>query len=194
MPIRRATNKNKQVAVGSGQSGEEMPKGNSNAKPTVFSFLKEANMRKRNSYGYPQGIEVRTYKQSSMRKDARWYVIPAIILTILLGVVALACAQVTAPAYTNEQIADAIYRAEGGEKTRHPYGILSVKVSGKEEARRVCLNTIRKQRKRHADHACGFSFLECLQRRYAPIGAFNDPRNLNSNWLKNVKYFLEKMQ
>ena len=30
-------------------------------------------------------------------------------------------------AWTNEQIADAIYKAEGGEKTAYPYGIKSLK-------------------------------------------------------------------
>jgi hypothetical protein len=95
-------------------------------------------------------------------------------------------------AYTDEQIADAIYLAEGGAKAKVPFGILSVKCDGYDDCRQVCLNTIRNNRKRYADY--GYkqydTYLEFLASRYAPIGASNDPTNLNKNWLKNVKYFL----
>lgn len=97
-------------------------------------------------------------------------------------------------AYTNEQIANAIYLAEGGEKAVKPYGILSVKCNNEKECRQVCLNTIRNNRKRYKEY--GYkkykTFLEFLASRYCPIGVKNDSKNLNKNWLKNVKYFLEK--
>jgi hypothetical protein len=33
-------------------------------------------------------------------------------------------------------------------------------------------------------------FLAFLADQYAPIGAENDPKNLNSNWLRNVQFHL----
>lgn len=92
--------------------------------------------------------------------------------------------------WTNDQIADAIFKAEGGMKAEYWYGIRSVSYDSLDEARRICLNTIRNQRKRHANHECGFTYLECLANRYAPLNVNNDPQNLNQYWLKNVLYFL----
>lgn len=93
--------------------------------------------------------------------------------------------------YSNDAIANAIYKAEGSEKAKKPYGILSVPCEGEKDCRKICLNTIRNQRIRHAKHDCGFTYLECLSRRYAPISAKNDPLMLNQFWLGNVTYFLE---
>lgn len=96
--------------------------------------------------------------------------------------------------YTDSQIADAIYLAEGGSRAKVPYGILSVKVANEAEARKVCLNTIRNNRKRYAEY--GYKkypdYLSFLASRYCPVGASNDPRGLNKNWVKNVKYFLQR--
>ena len=92
----------------------------------------------------------------------------------------------------DERLANIIYQVEGKNKAKVPYGILSVPVSGVDEARRVCLNTIKNQRKRHAAHKCGLDFLACLANRYAPTkGATNDPTGLNSNWLRNVRAILK---
>jgi len=93
----------------------------------------------------------------------------------------------------DNKLADAIYKAEGGKKAVKPYGILSVTCNSKAECRQICLNTIRNQRKRHKAHDCGLGYLECLARRYAPIGVKNDPSNLNKNWLKNVRYFYRRL-
>lgn len=35
--------------------------------------------------------------------------------------------------------------------------------------------------------------IEQIQKKYCPIGADNDPLNLNSNWLSGVKYFYESL-
>ena len=88
--------------------------------------------------------------------------------------------------YTNEQIADAIYRAEGGKKARVLYGILSIKTTNPKQ---VCLNTIKNHRLRHKKHSCKLDFIVCLGNRYCPpsvdfIG--------NRNWIRNVNKFLEK--
>ena len=93
---------------------------------------------------------------------------------------------------SNEQIANAIYKAEGSEKAIKPYGILAVKCSGNKECRQICINTIRNQRVRHKAHKCELTYLECLARRYCPVGASNDPNGLNVNWLFNVRYFLKR--
>lgn len=98
------------------------------------------------------------------------------------------------PAYSDEQIVNAIYKAEGGSSAQYAYGIRSVHYDTKAEARRICLNTVRNNRKRYADygHKRYSTYLEFLASRYCPVGADNDPKGLNKNWLKNVRYFLER--
>jgi len=119
---------------------------------------------------------------------------PLIFLIIILFLTGCNQDPVWAKEYTNEQIANAIYWAEGGAKAKVPYGILSIKVKDKAEARQICFNTIRNQRIRHAKHNCGLDFISCLGSRYCPIGAKNDPKGLNKNWVKNVKFYLEKQK
>ena len=96
-------------------------------------------------------------------------------------------------AYSDEQLATAIWYSEGGAKTAHPYGILSVKVSGAEEARRVCLNTIRNNRVRWQKAGAKGDYLEFLANRYCPVGAEND-NGTNKYWLRNVRYYLSRME
>ena len=113
--------------------------------------------------------------------------------SLLITLAILSCLlNIYANDWTDNQIVNAIYYAEGGSKAVKPYGILSVPCETKEECRRICLNTIRNQRVRHAQHSCGLTYLECLAKRYAPVGVTNDPTNLNKNWLKNVLYYLNK--
>ena len=88
--------------------------------------------------------------------------------------------------YTNEQIADAIYKAEGGKKAKISYGILAIKTN---DPRGVCINTIKKQRIRHKKHDCSSDFITCLGNRYCPVSS---DRKGNKNWVKNVKYFLNR--
>jgi len=38
------------------------------------------------------------------------------------------------------------------------------------------------------------SFIEFLGSRYAPIGAENDPDNLNKNWVQNVRFWYERLK
>lgn len=89
------------------------------------------------------------------------------------------------------KVADAIFRAEGGYKTKHPYGIL--KKYKKTSPRQACLNTIRsKYLAWKSIEGPKAPFLEYLASKYAPIGVANDPTNLNKNWLNNVRYFMAK--
>lgn len=87
--------------------------------------------------------------------------------------------------YSDEQIANAIYKAEGGAKTSHPYGILAH--YKKTTPRQACINTIRHARRDWNNQG---DFIRFLQQRYAPIGVANDPRGLNRNWYGNVTKFL----
>lgn len=98
---------------------------------------------------------------------------------IILAALLLVCQ--TAHAYDFERLADAIRIAEGNPN----YGILQKYKTT--TPRQACLNTIKRHYTRHAGHACGKDYLTCLRDRYAPIGAENDPRGLNKNWLPNVR-------
>jgi len=96
---------------------------------------------------------------------------------------------ITTPAfaYTNDQIADAIYQAENSVK--FPYGIKSINTHGnKEYARRICLNTIRNNRKRFSNQTKYKDYIEFLGSRFCPPTA----HKLNVNWVRNVRYFLTK--
>ena len=97
-------------------------------------------------------------------------------------------AQAQPVTYTPDQIADAIYKAEASKA--RPYGIMQRYKTT--TPRQACLNTIKHARRDYNGPADGFILF--LSRRYAPIGAENDPRNLNKNWYKNVMYFLNQAQ
>lgn len=113
-------------------------------------------------------------------------IIGYILLVFLLIAIPLCFAEV----YSDIEIVNAIYQAEGGANAQYLYGIRSIKYDTPREARQICLNTVQNQRRRHSAHICGISYLECLAKRYCPSGAGNDPQGLNKNWLGNVRYFL----
>lgn len=95
--------------------------------------------------------------------------------------------------YANK-IADAIYKAEGGAKTRYPYGIKSINTKGnKEYARQICLNTIRNNYIRWQKFGTNkVDFITFLGNRFCPVGAVDDPTGLNKNWVKNVESLVNK--
>jgi len=86
---------------------------------------------------------------------------------------------------------NAIYHAEGADKADYLYGIRSVPYDTPEEARRIAGNTVRNNYARWQRAGKKEPYLLFLRNRYAPLEAGNDPLGLNSNWLKNVGYFLE---
>lgn len=94
-----------------------------------------------------------------------------------------------------ERLVDAIFPSEGGEKTEHPYGIKSVKVSGKQEARQVALNTVRNNYKRWQDAGGKWkdgkpvTYFEFLAKRFVPPEV--DPKG-HANWLINVPSIYNK--
>ena len=87
---------------------------------------------------------------------------------------------------TPEAICQAIWHAEGGFKTNHPYGILAKYKHT--SPRQACINTVKHK---YRDWNGRGEFLTYLASRYAPLKVANDPLNLNINWLKNVRYWLK---
>jgi len=102
----------------------------------------------------------------------------AILILMLVGVV-------KAQEINLDKLANAIYHAENSKT--HPYGILAKYKHT--TPRQACINTIK-----HAlrDWNGEGDFITFLGSRYCPIGTSNDPRGLNKNWVKNVRYFLSK--
>lgn len=101
----------------------------------------------------------------------------------------------TGNAYTDEQIVNAIYKAEGGKNAQYLYGIRSVRYSTPQEARRICHNTVRNNRKRYAEYGYKThgSYLAFLASRYCPVtgkGLSKRELEVNKYWLKNVMFFL----
>lgn len=88
------------------------------------------------------------------------------------------------PTVNRPRLADAIFWAEGGWKTKYPYGI---KINGRRftehKARLLCFNTIESNFKRWSGSG---SFIDFLSLRYCPPSVDSVG---NRNWKKNVKYF-----
>ena len=106
----------------------------------------------------------------------------AIVILLVVGAYCIVC---FGDAINVPALADAIYKAEGGANTSHPYGILTKYKTT--TPRQACINTIN-----HAlrDWDGTGDFVAFLGSRYCPVGAKNDPTGLNVNWVKNVNWFL----
>jgi hypothetical protein len=96
--------------------------------------------------------------------------------------------------YSDDQIVQAIYHAEGGSRAQYLYGIRSVRYRSAVDARRICATTIRKNRTRYSiyGYKTHKTYIEFLASRYCPLNADNDPKKLNRNWIKNVRHHLTK--
>lgn len=129
------------------------------------------------------------FEQKKPELPPFWSYFIAFLITIAIMVlitVNMARAEVIP---SNEVIAEAIYKAENSVK--YPYGVKSINThSNKEYARKICLNTIRNHKKRHAEHKCGLDFITCLGNRYSPPAA----HSLNRNWARNVKTILNNQK
>jgi len=96
----------------------------------------------------------------------------------------------------------AIRKAENGKKGRE-FGILHPKCDAEMKKRpKETLDiqagwaaaTIRKNIARWEKDGKKEDFITYLSRKYAPVGAKNDPDGLNKNWIKNVKYWYKKIK
>ena len=106
------------------------------------------------------------------------------------------------PTNTVNRIANAIFRAEGGSKTKHPYGILAVKATN---PRLVCINTIQhawkdfegeRQTVKSLDKtpvmfngAPSLPFIQFLGNRYCPLSVDSVGYR---NWTNNVWKIINK--
>lgn len=76
-----------------------------------------------------------------------------------------------------------IWQSEGGNKTRYPYGIKSVKAKDENEARQIALNTVKNNYARWNAAGQPGNYIDFLASRYVPVKS--DPRG-NINWRMNV--------
>lgn len=84
------------------------------------------------------------------------------------------------------RIADAIFKVEGGNNTKYPYGIKSIKTNN---PRQTCLNTIKNNYIRWQLNGKKEDYLDFLANRYCPP---EDDKQGNINWKKNIKRILKK--
>lgn len=88
-----------------------------------------------------------------------------------------------------ELLVDAIKRAENSQK--HPYGILKPYCRAGDpdgQCRKGCWQTVRKWLPK-LEHDSVDEFIDKFGDIFCPVGASNDPKGVNKNWKKNVKYF-----
>lgn len=116
------------------------------------------------------------------------FILAILTLFMLYALYSIAYAD-NAPTVNVERLANAIYIAEGGNKTKHPYGILAKYKHT--TPRQACINTIKSALKRYNKQGAKGDFIAFLGKTYCPVGASNDPWGLNKNWVKNVKYYYE---
>ena len=128
-----------------------------------------------------------------MRYDLlkHWYIIPATILySILIVCLLQSCAR--AEEIDLDRWADAIFKAENS--VNHPYGILmkGCDKDNPEYCRKICKNTVFNTLVKYRETRCkvGESDIDCLQRRYCPIGSDTD-NGTCQYWKKNVLGFLK---
>lgn len=129
----------------------------------------------------------------SRSNNKSWfYVLMLLVFVISVGIILCFC-NTPACAYTDDQLANAIYKAEG-INSKYPYGIRSVSCESKEDCRKICIRTIKNNRIRYSkDVGRGDeTYISYLSRKYAPLKAPNDPKGLNSNWINNVSFFLKE--
>lgn len=89
------------------------------------------------------------------------------------------------------KLANAIYVVEGGNKTKHPYGIKSVKTGGnKLKARRICIRTIQNTHNKWLKENKPNNFLDYLANKYCPV-ASDEIGNLH--WRRNIRKFVNEI-
>ena len=136
-------------------------------------------------------------KTKNKTNMGRLKVFKAIPLAILIYLT-LVC-PIYGEVWTNEEIVKAIWIIEGKEKAVKPYGIMlkGCTKERKADCRRYCYNTVRNNRKRYKDYGNRDhkEYISFLASRYAPTQGDNltsSERNLNVNWLPNLRYWLKK--
>ncbi|MCD6155478.1 MAG: hypothetical protein J7J32_00280 [Candidatus Atribacteria bacterium] len=85
----------------------------------------------------------------------------------------------------------AIREAERG-RAGFEFGIVKVKNTDLKTQCEYACETIKNNFSRFKAQRKERDFIAYLGKRYAPIGAENDPDNLNRNWVHNVRWFYER--
>jgi hypothetical protein len=124
------------------------------------------------------------YLEDNLKRLALYIKYMLVSLIILLGIFVV-LSTCRAETIDIERLANAIYRAEGGANTKHPYGILG---HWHKPARVICINTIKHALK---DFNGKGDFISFLGSRYCPVGCSND-NGTNRFCIKNVKYYYER--
>jgi hypothetical protein len=88
-----------------------------------------------------------------------------------------------------ETIAEAIYKAEGGDKAHYAYGIKSVRYRNKEHARQICVESVRNNVRRWYAAGKPGDFFDFMRNRYAPLS----DADCNRHWAKNVRFYVAKL-
>ena len=78
----------------------------------------------------------------------------------------------------------AIFAIEGGDKTHYPYGIKDGHHHTREQARRICWNTVENAKRDYQLYQPKEDFLEYLSDRYVPIE--DDPVG-HCNWVRFMR-------
>jgi hypothetical protein len=113
-----------------------------------------------------------------------------LLLLVLLGYVSIMDSATSTPVGNIiPSVAAAIKMAEGNPRN---FGVLSEKTSGPSEANTILNNSIRNNYRRWIAAGQPGTFIQFMGNRWAPIGASNDPNNLNKNWVPNVKSILQR--
>jgi hypothetical protein len=92
------------------------------------------------------------------------------------------------------KVVSAVWKIEGGSKTRFPYGIKSVKTFGnKNYARKIAFNTVKAnwQRWLVERQKRDISYLQFLANRYCPKSCDSQG---NINWFNNITKLVEDYQ
>ena len=91
--------------------------------------------------------------------------------------------------YDVERLANAIYHAEGGANTRHPYGILAKYKTT--TPRQACINTIRSKHREWVKLGANGDYVDYLASRYCPIASDTDDGTCQY-WPNNVHKLYQK--
>ena len=108
--------------------------------------------------------------------------------TIVLLLLSLT-ANAAMPRCLDAKMADAIFKAEGGSKTKWLYGVKSVRVNNGHEARKVTMMSVRNNWSRWEQAGKPGKFIPFMAARWCPVSVDSVG---NRNWTRNVTKLMGK--
>jgi hypothetical protein len=104
---------------------------------------------------------------------------------LLFLLFSLSCAAQPIDLAYRDKIVKAIYIAEGGAKTKYPFGIKSINTNGDyNKAKRICENTVSNNWDRWVKAGKTNNYIDFLADRYCPPSC---DKQGNLNWKKNIR-------